>query len=162
MTNSSGGFGILNWMNVHVEGESCPAENCSHWIVSLKCKTLLKPIWHLGSISSKRKISVKSSVSFYAFGIGLPKSCAKDVDEIDTWVDFTKPLCTQIPKAQKRVRAWLYFFLIWRSALIKAVHKMLVKSTLDVLYIFTSLFTRLHPTRPTGLIRPDKQSKIIN
>jgi len=35
--------------------------------------------------SKKHKISVKSSVSFYTFGILGSKSCAKDVDEIDTW-----------------------------------------------------------------------------
>jgi len=34
--------------------------------------------------SQKRKNSVKSSVSFYAFGICVHKSCAKNVDEIDT------------------------------------------------------------------------------
>jgi len=32
----------------------------------------------------KRNISVKSSVSFYAFWISMHKSCTKNIDEIDT------------------------------------------------------------------------------
>jgi len=35
--------------------------------------------------SKKCKISVKSSVSFYAFGTWVPKSYSKNVDEIDIW-----------------------------------------------------------------------------
>jgi hypothetical protein len=35
--------------------------------------------------SQKRKNSIKLSVSFYAFGIYVHKSCAYNVDEIDTW-----------------------------------------------------------------------------
>ncbi len=38
--------------------------------------------------SQKRKISVKSSVSFYAVGIRTHKSCEPNIDEIDTRSQF--------------------------------------------------------------------------
>jgi len=38
--------------------------------------------------SQKRKNSVKSSVSFYTFGIYRRKSCSKNIDEIDTCRQF--------------------------------------------------------------------------
>jgi hypothetical protein len=44
--------------------------------------------------SQKRKNSVKSSVSFYTFGIYEHKGCSKNVDEIDTW-------CVNVPLPEK-------------------------------------------------------------
>jgi hypothetical protein len=41
-------------------------------------------------------------------------------------------LQVKIPKAQKRLTAWLYFLHFLESAGIKAVHKMLVKLTQDI------------------------------
>jgi hypothetical protein len=40
------------------------------------------------SRSRKCNISVKSSVFFYAFGIHVPKSCSKNIDEIDHCSQF--------------------------------------------------------------------------
>jgi hypothetical protein len=36
--------------------------------------------------SQKCKNTIKSSVSFYAFGICAHKSCSENIDEIDTWL----------------------------------------------------------------------------
>jgi hypothetical protein len=59
--------------------------------VRCKCKEVTQDQFHQHSMysfyacrSQKRKNSVKLSVSFYAFGIRARKSCAKNVDEIDT------------------------------------------------------------------------------
>jgi len=43
------------------------------------------------------KKTVKSSVSFYAFGIYVRKSCTKNIDEIDTWKE---------KKCQKNEMCW--------------------------------------------------------
>jgi len=70
--------------------------------------------------SPKHKISVKSSVSFFAFGIRAHKSCVKNVAEIDTWIDFTnfyaKLLHTKIPKAQKDWQLDSLFCAFWICA----------------------------------------------
>ncbi len=82
--------------------------------------------------SQKRNISVKSSVSFYAFGIRVHKSFSKNVDEIDTKCQchrhFTCSVYTRRSQKRKKIQlSHQYLFTLLGSAGAKAVRRTLMK-----------------------------------
>jgi hypothetical protein len=62
--------------------------------------------------SQKRKNTVKSSVSFYVFGIYKQKSCAYNIDEIEPWCQFHQPfLCSFYTRGSKKRKMILTIWL---------------------------------------------------